>query len=145
MNIRLIKKYSSVEVEGLLGDIESRYGGVDRLKQRAARNGCRDPDMVDDFKVLEALQKGAEFYYESVKQEPNVAACLTPKRVEIMNYIHSKNVSSIMDLAEDLNRDYKNVYDDLIALSKSGLINLKKDGRCRKPILIASKIVVEFG
>jgi predicted transcriptional regulator len=59
---------------------------------------------------------------------------ITPKRMEILDYININEPRSVKDLAIGLDRDYKNVYDDLLGLSKIGLVNFIKIGRNKTPI-----------
>jgi predicted transcriptional regulator len=59
---------------------------------------------------------------------------ITPKRMEILDHININEPKSVKDLAFGLGRDYKNVYDDVLGLSKFGLINFIKIGRNKTPI-----------
>ncbi len=61
--------------------------------------------------------------------------CLTRKRVELMRSIMSDNPSSIRDLAGTLNRDVKNVWDDLRRLAELDLIGFQSTGRVKRPIV----------
>jgi len=47
---------------------------------------------------------------------------LSPRRLELMQQLHMQGLSSIRALAKLLNRDYRNVYDDIKALDKIGLV-----------------------
>ncbi len=52
---------------------------------------------------------------------------LTPKRMELLKEIHRIGKTSIRALAGGLSRDYKNVYEDVTALSNAGLL-VKEEG-----------------
>jgi hypothetical protein len=54
---------------------------------------------------------------------------LTPKRIELLNHLANTRVESINELAHKIKRDVKNVYDDLIALKRLGLVALKRRGK----------------
>jgi predicted transcriptional regulator len=43
-----------------------------------------------------------------------------------------------------LHRNYKNVYDDMTALSKYGLVDLSPSGRALRPSAAASRIEISF-
>lgn len=58
---------------------------------------------------------------------------LTPRRMELLDYINTKEPVSVKELALGLERDYKNVYDDVLALSKYNLVDLQKVGRNKTP------------
>jgi predicted transcriptional regulator len=47
---------------------------------------------------------------------------LTPRRLDLLKAIHSKNDTSVRALAAFLSRDYKNVYQDVKSLEAVGLI-----------------------
>ncbi len=145
MRLKLIKEYSSEEKSNLRHEISISYGSLEKLRQRTARGGCRDPVMVDDFMIHQALEKGATYQYEKVIPTVDAMASLTPKRVELINFIRLNEVSSIMGLSKALDRDYKNVYDDLMALERNGVMEFSKEGKNRKPLLKADRIVIEFG
>jgi len=47
---------------------------------------------------------------------------LTPRRLELLKTLHDAGPESVRALARRLSRDYKNVYHDVQALERSGLI-----------------------
>lgn len=60
-------------------------------------------------------------------------SCLSPKRWEIMKFIHKNGPISIKKLAASLQRDYKNVYDDVQQLCRVDLIKKNKDDKLIVP------------
>jgi len=48
---------------------------------------------------------------------------LTSKRLELLRHLHRNPEASIRSLSKSLNRDYKNVHDDVTALVSAGLID----------------------
>jgi predicted transcriptional regulator len=52
---------------------------------------------------------------------------LTPKRWELLKYVHNHPVQSVRALSAQLKRDYRRVHDDVEALATAGL--LVRDGR----------------
>jgi predicted transcriptional regulator len=52
---------------------------------------------------------------------------LTPKRWELLKYVHSHSVRSVRALSVQLKRDYRRVHDDVEALATAGL--LERNGR----------------
>ena len=52
-----------------------------------------------------------------------MARVLTPKRLEILRYLHRNPTASIRALAGALGRDYRNVHLDVTALVEAGLID----------------------
>lgn len=53
---------------------------------------------------------------------------LTPKRFELLDALHKAGALSINALAKQLQRHYKNVYDDVKILETIGLIEKNADG-----------------
>jgi predicted transcriptional regulator len=52
---------------------------------------------------------------------------LTPKRWELLKYVHGHQVRSVRALSVQLKRDYRRVHDDVEALATAGL--LERNGR----------------
>jgi predicted transcriptional regulator len=57
----------------------------------------------------------------------SLLAALTPKRLILLRYVRHHRVPSIRSLAEALERDYKNVYNDVDMLTKLGLLTKTSD------------------
>ena len=64
----------------------------------------------------------------------DIYLAVTPKRMEVLDYININEPKSVKDLAIGLGRDYKNVYDDVLGLSKYNLVDLIKVGRNKTPV-----------
>lgn len=58
---------------------------------------------------------------------------LTPKRCELLRYVHDHGKTAILALAKQLNRDYRNVYQDVKELSQAGLMIKDKMGEYSVP------------
>lgn len=144
IQIKLRKVYDEKERDALEQNILEEFESIERLKQKVSRNGCREPELVDKLMVLEYLQKGAEYKEEKISHSEKSISVLTYRRVHLMGYISNNEVRSIQELANGLDRDYKNVYDDVNILFKNGLIDLNKEGKRRIPILKADNILIEF-
>jgi predicted transcriptional regulator len=52
----------------------------------------------------------------------SLLTALTPKRLILLRYVRHHRVRSIRSLAEALERDYKNVHNDVDMLAKLGLL-----------------------
>lgn len=65
----------------------------------------------------------------SFKDQRLLFKALTPKRFEILKYVHEQNGISIRSLAKELGRDYSNVHQDVKILHRLGLMlkNEKND------------------
>lgn len=144
MKMRIIKDYTDEESKEIQEKIRDKHGSKDKLKQRVSRTGCRDPEMVDEYVILDSLEKGADYKYEEVTKSTEAISALTPRRIDILTHLYESQPGSISDLASELGRDYKNVYDDINALSEHGLITLEKEGKRRRPVLKADRLEIDF-
>jgi predicted transcriptional regulator len=81
---------------------------------------------VDAWHALEKGKRVRERHlsFESLE---GLLSLLTPKRWELLKYVHRKPARSIRALATELKRDYRRVHDDVEALAGAGL--LERDGR----------------
>lgn len=66
---------------------------------------------------------------------------LTPRRLELLKVLHEGGPESVRALARKLARDYKNVYNDVKALERVGLIERTADERLSAPW---EKVVAEI-
>jgi predicted transcriptional regulator len=57
---------------------------------------------------------------------------LSPKRLELLQILHTLGAVSIRQLTKELHRDYKNVHQDVKALNQIGII-LQKEGKYYVP------------
>ena len=69
---------------------------------------------------------------------------LTAKRIKLLEILRREDIKSILELSQRLNRNYKNVYRDVIFLEKIGLIKLQKKGRSLKPIVLFDEIDIKI-
>ena len=53
---------------------------------------------------------------------PALLAALTPKRLDLLRYVRHHQVRTVKALATDLQRDYKNVHNDVEELTRLGLL-----------------------
>ena len=68
----------------------------------------------------------------------------SPQRVEILALLAKEKVKSINELSKILNRDTKNVRNDIGVLEAAGLIRLRKHLNRKIPELIAQEITVSI-
>ena len=69
----------------------------------------------------------------------------TEKRMEMIQEIINEEFNSIRSLAESLDRDIKNVWDDLFLLNKCGIIEFRIVGRRKIPTVKKRKIIIKIG
>jgi predicted transcriptional regulator len=102
--------------------------------------------------VMKRLERGDKvrkrrpgIYFESLEI---MRKAITPERVKILKVIKGKHPASIYELAKLLNRNLKNVADDVHYLAELGLIELEKgksNGREKiMPIVNYDKLLLEI-
>lgn len=145
MLVEIEKIHRQKDVQHELENLKRRHGSEEDLHQKVMSNKCGDPLSVDDHILWNALIDPDSQYVEKIAVDsPNIFGDLTPKRLELLEYVRMHNVASIKDLAEKLDRNYKNVYDDLRALEEWGLVSLPRRGKDKKPISHVESLKVTF-
>ena len=83
-------------------------------------------DFAETWKKLEAgkkVRKEEGIYFDSID---NMRAVLTNNRLLILKIIRERKPNSVYELAKMLDRDLKNVNQDLKLLAEVGLVTLEK-------------------
>ena len=78
-----------------------------------------------------------------VLQRATAERVLTEKRMELVEVVASGEVSSVRDLARQLDRDVSIVSRDLDILFESEVLDYERHGRSKKPVLAHENIFVE--
>lgn len=77
--------------------------------------------------------------------DPDCFRIFTEKRIEMIREVMNEEFSSIRSLAESLDRDIKNVWNDLSLLNKFGLVEFEIAGRRKIPMVRKTKIIIKIG
>jgi predicted transcriptional regulator len=93
--------------------------------------------MADDFSFETDDEK-------ALLRELQLLKCLTSKRIEIMKTIAKYHPQSIRDLSRILERNIKNVFEDLILLQENKFIGFEDEGKNKKPIMIMKKVTFYY-
>ena len=99
--------------------VEDPIRGFDRFAdtwERAERDQIKETEVHLNFEDLRML-----------------LSILTPRRLEILQTLRQKSLSSVRALSKSLERDYKNVHADVRALENVGLLERTKKGALRVP------------
>ena len=135
MRVEIARAVTAAELARESAGLEARHESFDALRQRAFVERCGSPAAVDDYVVWRALrEEGGALEDRTVYDTPDVFRALTPRRIELLEYLSSHDVPSIKELAAKLRRDYKNAYDDLVALRAWGLVDLLREGKNQRPV-----------
>lgn len=143
MQTEIFKTYTKEQINAEKRRLESKYDSFDSLQQKFSVQKCGNPEFVDDYMVLKALDdEEITFTEKIVLKNLDIYQMVSEKRMEILDYLSTHDIKSLKNLANELKRNYKNVYDDVKALEKFGLVELIPDGRNKRPITKIDSIIV---
>jgi predicted transcriptional regulator len=107
-----------------------------------------EKELEDFMKKLERFIGKAPFHIERSVfldfDDQDFFQVFTEKRLEMLREIREIRPSSIRELAERLQRDIKNVYEDLCLLEKSNVIGFETTGRRKSPFVRRDIVVLKF-
>jgi predicted transcriptional regulator len=89
----------------------------------------------DVWHRAEQGEDGESYYRVGFESMAELVSTLTPKRWELIKRLHHADPMTIYALAKLLQRNYKNVYADVRALSKLEVIQKTQDGKITIPFL----------
>lgn len=134
MRVEVARVMAAADVAREVRSLETRNESFEALRQRVLLHSCNDPTAVDDYVIWKALREDQGALEErTVFDTADVFRALTPRRVELLEHLQGNEVRSIKELAGALRRDYKNTYDDLVALEQWGLVTRSRDGKNQRP------------
>jgi predicted transcriptional regulator len=150
MQLRIVKRIPMDEVSQRVADIEAKYEGrLEDIPDRFAE-GHYDRAAFEDYvewmgmeHALRAYSEGEDFDYfteDILELGEDELSKLTPRRMELMDQMSRHRADSINELAIKVERDIKNVYNDLKTLESLGFVRLVKDGRRLVPDLLVKEI-----
>ena len=154
MEWRVVKSIPMQQVQTRIAILREKYGSLSHLHEEFAK-GRMPPGTFEEYiewtnmdHALRAYQEGEDFEYlaeEDLILNEKEYTLLTPRRLELLDFLGAEPVSSINDLAEKLGRDVKNVYNDLKTLESLGFISLRQEGRSLVPEQIVFEINILLG
>jgi hypothetical protein len=121
----------------------SKHKSFEKLQNKVLKQRCNSPEILEDYMIWASLNQPDPVLAERSRMaQEAIFSYLTPRRMELLEYLSANPLNSIKDLAEILDRDYKNVYDDVMALNKFELIEFIKEGKNRCPVTKVTKISI---
>ena len=145
MKIETKRQYSRTDIDYILESLKEKHESLELLYQRLLVSRCSAPEYIDDYMLWRAIKRPDAILLDiQITFSPEIFGALSERRMELLDFIFSHNPGSIKELSEQLNRDYKNVYDDIKALEKAGLIAIVRQGKNKVPTLKADNILISF-
>ncbi|HME43493.1 MAG TPA: hypothetical protein VKF36_10440 [Syntrophorhabdales bacterium] len=97
-------------------------------------------DVFDKLKKGQAVAKKSALYFPNLKEMRKV---LTEKRLELLRTIKRRKPSSVYELSRILNRDLKNVLQDVAYLADLGIVNVEETKDKKIPSVAYDRIAFE--
>jgi predicted transcriptional regulator len=152
---RVVRRIPLNEVRERVAAFVEKYGGYYQELSREFEAGKMPREKLDDYvewssmiHALRAAGEGEDFDYyaeENLELTQEQFDSLTPRRVELLDYIADEHASSINELAERVGRDVKNVHGDLRILEGLGFVRLVREGKSLVPELLVQEFTILLG
>jgi len=139
MLVKVLRRLTLEEIENQVRQLQRSHGMKFDEFEESFLKGNGDQQSVDTYFRWATLVHAYRGYVESgeldcvVEElhdlESDKLRAFTPKRLELLHTLSNLRVESINDLARRVRRNVKNVYQDLKALQKLGLISFTRKGK----------------
>ena len=153
MDWKVVKSIPLMQVQKRVEILTEKYGSLSLIHEEFAK-GRMPPGVFDEYiewtsmdHALRAYQEGEDFEYlaeEEMILDSKQYEKLTPRRLELLDYLGKGLYRSINELADVVGRDVKNVYTDLKILEELGFIALTRESRSLIPELIVYEINIQL-
>lgn len=154
INVIYLRRLEPNEVFARIKTYELKYKSIEALGQKMSEGEASISEVLEYLEwrrllhAYKAYEEGEELDYvlEEVKEEDIdfLKKILTKERLRILIVLGREEFESISDLARFLNRNIKNVYQDLIDLRKAGFVRLQRKGKNITPRLLIDQITLRF-
>jgi predicted transcriptional regulator len=98
-------------------------------------------EVFDRLSKGEYVKEKQAIYFSNLKEMRKV---LTEKRLQLLKTIKDKKPESVYQLAKLVNRDIKNVLEDLSYLHELDFVEIRETKNRKVPHLVCDKIAVEI-
>lgn len=103
-----------------------------------------DESKTDSVERLQAWQDGEEVpHVVNFQDASRLQRVLTDRRLDLVRSLMDEPADSIRDLATRLERDVRQVHDDVHLLAEYGIVRFEQDGRAKKPYVPYETIKIE--
>ncbi len=155
MRLSSVRRVPMNEVTDRLAKLEEKYGNRFQELHEEFIQGRMDRERFNDYvewssmiHALRAYSEGEDYDYYTEEDTPlgiEELRGLTSSRIELLDRLVVSRASSINELAGILNRNVKNVYNDIKFLERIGFVRLSKEGRGFVPELLVQELTISLG
>jgi predicted transcriptional regulator len=90
-------------------------------------------EALENVKALESGEEVEDIHVLSLSSERELSRLMSEKNLELLHAIAEDEPSSMRELAEIVDRDFREVHRNLKELEKLNVVKFKKEGRAKKP------------
>jgi len=154
ISVILLRRLEPDEVLSRIRTYELKYGSIENLGQKISEGVTAFNEALEYLEwrrllhAYKAYEEGEELDYvqEEIKEGDinSLKKILTRERLKILMVLGREEFESISNLARYLNRNIKNVYQDLTILQEKGFIRLLRKGKNVTPRLLIDQITLKF-
>ena len=101
-------------------------------------------DVTDRIKTLERGDAVDSTPTLSFTNYDDLMETLTPRVLDLIEAIRRKEPASINETARVVDRDVKNVHEELSRLAQLGIIFFEEDGQSKRPVVWFNELVINF-
>lgn len=101
-------------------------------------------ELEERFETLDAGEKPAPLHEVVLQRESDLTHLLAPRNVELLRTIARESPASIRETARMVERDVRQVHDDLTDLARLNLLVFEQDGRAKRPAVWYDDIDIEL-
>ena len=101
-------------------------------------------EVADDIESLEQGEAMDETPTLSFTSYDDLMETLTPRVLELIEAIRRDEPSSINEAARVVDRDVKNVHEELSRLAHLGIIFFEEDGQSKRPVVWFDELVINL-
>ena len=137
-----------LKIEGYVKNLEKQFQETPKKQENLEGRVPKITKKVQiRYKIvkLKDIQTAASDNLIEICDSGLLSSVFTEKRMELITELLKSKPSSIRELATILDRDVKNVFDDLMKLHKAQIVDFIENGKRRIPTVRKKTIIVKLG
>jgi len=99
-------------------------------------------EALEKVRKLERGEEAEEMHVLNLSTERELSRLMSEKNLELLHAIAENEPSSMRELAEIVDRDYREVHRNLEELEKLNVVEFVEEGRSKKPVVWYDNIEV---
>ena len=101
-------------------------------------------ELLEDVRALEGGEEVDDRHVLVLNNETELQRLLSPSNLELLRTIRRHEPDSMRAAAELVERDFKEVHRNLTELDALNVIDLKREGRSKRPVVRFDEIAIEL-